>query len=76
MLAGIALALVVTAVGLACGGAADEAAAPPETPTQPSPVGSGREAAPPLEGISLEGEPIAVGDLRGRLVLMNVWSSW
>ena len=35
-----------------------------------------REAAPALSGVTLDGDAIALGDFRGRPVLINVWSSW
>ena len=72
------VALAVATVGIACGSPSDEAAPPPPpaTVTEPSAEGSSREAAPPLAGVSLDGEAIALGDFRGRPVLVNVWSSW
>lgn len=39
------------------------------------PVGD-REPAPPLAGTTLEGEPLDVADLRGQVVVLNVWASW
>lgn len=70
--AGIALA--------ACGGAADEAAAPPAAPTttteESQPLVPDREKAPVIQGESLDGQAISLGDFRGRPVLVNVWSSW
>jgi cytochrome oxidase Cu insertion factor (SCO1/SenC/PrrC family) len=66
----------------ACGGSADEAAQqttarPIETqPVESAPAGAGREKAPALAGTSLDGERLALVDLRGRPVLVNVWSSW
>jgi cytochrome oxidase Cu insertion factor (SCO1/SenC/PrrC family) len=72
-----ALAFLVLALASACGGS-DEQAAPPEPTTTAveAPPGSQREAAPPLSGESLDGDPISLGDFRGRPVLINVWSSW
>lgn len=34
------------------------------------------EQAPPLAGASLQSEPLALHDLRGQVVLVNIWSSW
>jgi hypothetical protein len=69
-----ALALVLLAFGAACG-SAEEQSAPPETATTEA-AASARPPAPAISGESLDGEPIALGDLRGRPVLINVWSSW
>jgi hypothetical protein len=70
------LALVLVAsVASGCGGSQDEAAPPAVTVAETS-APAGRPAAPELEGTSLEGESISLGDLRGRPVLVNVWSSW
>jgi hypothetical protein len=59
----------------ACGGSNEEAAPPPKpatietvTPTDD------RQQAPAVTGESLDGDAIALGDFRGRPVLVNVWS--
>jgi hypothetical protein len=70
------LAVLLGALVVGCGGSNDEAASPPETTTGVPPAETSREAAPALDGITLAGEPIAIGDFRGRPVLVNVWSSW
>jgi hypothetical protein len=62
----------------ACGGSSDKSASeppPPSTETS-SPLSGTRETAPATAGRTLEGEAIALGDFRGRPVLVNVWSSW
>jgi len=72
-----ALVLLVAAIGTACGGSSDQAATPSSpTGTEATPADSTRKAAAPLSGVSLDGEAIALGDFRGRPVLVNVWSSW
>ena len=74
----VAVALFALLVAVGCGTSPDEGAEPQPTTTvaeSPRP-GSNREAAPPLAGESLSGEAIALGDFRGRPVLINVWSSW
>ena len=38
-------------------------------------VGAGT-ARPPIAGVTLEGKRLALADLRGKPVLINVWSSW
>ena len=70
------VALLVMAAGVGCGGErTDDAAAPRET-TEPPAQSSNRQAAPRLSGVTLDGDAIAIGDFRGRPVLINVWSSW
>ena len=74
----VAAALLILLVTAGCGGSREEAAPPQQTTTvaeSPMPD-SNREAAPPLAGESLRGDAIALGDFRGRPVLINVWSSW
>lgn len=70
------LAVVVATLAMGCGSSSDEAAPPTATVTESPPANAAREAAPPLEGVSLDGTTIALGDFRGRPVLVNVWSSW
>jgi hypothetical protein len=74
----VLLALLAALVGTGCGSSSDESAPPPATLTESetAPADSAREAAPPLTGITLDGDAIALGDFRGRPVLVNVWSSW
>jgi cytochrome oxidase Cu insertion factor (SCO1/SenC/PrrC family) len=57
-------AIVVLA---ACGGA-DEAGSPPPTASAP--------AAREVAGQTLDGKRLALSDLRGKPVVVNVWSSW
>jgi hypothetical protein len=35
-----------------------------------------RTAKPPIAGVTLDGKRLALADLRGKPVLINVWSSW
>jgi hypothetical protein len=70
------LALLAMAASAGCGSETGGVAAPPETTTEPTPTTSNREAAPPLSGVTLESDAIALADLRGRPVLINIWSSW
>jgi thiol-disulfide isomerase/thioredoxin len=35
-----------------------------------------RQLAPQLSGTTLDGEPLAVADLRGEVVVLNFWASW
>jgi hypothetical protein len=75
----IVVALLALVVAAGCG-SSDEPTASPQPPTttvaESAARESTREPAPPLSGKSLAGEPIALGDFRGRPVLVNVWSSW
>lgn len=72
------LILLVATAGIGCGGPSDKAAPPPATVTESesTPADPTREAAPPLTGITVDGDSIALADFRGRPVLINVWSSW
>ena len=61
----------------ACGaGPDDEATVATPTVSEAAPSEPGREPAPAIEGVSLDGDPISLADFRGRPVLINVWSSW
>lgn len=70
------LALLAIAAVAGCGSETDEAVAPPAAVTESRPPEKTREAAPALSGVTLDGDAIALGDFRGRPVLINVWSSW
>jgi hypothetical protein len=35
-----------------------------------------RPPAPPIAGTTLEGKRLSLADLRGKPVVINVWSSW
>jgi len=71
----VLLALVSLALG-ACGGERDEAM-PPPAPEAPAPsTRPDRPRAPEIEGTGLDGERLSLADLRGRAVIVNVWSSW
>ena len=74
-LTGLAAALAACTLA-ACGGSSDEAAAPETAPKAQAPASAERERAPAIDGQSLEGDAISLGDFRGRPVLVNVWSSW
>lgn len=64
------LTLSVALLLAGCGGGDGESAEPQPIST------SDRRAAPEIAGTTLEGEAIALGDFRGRPVVVNVWSSW
>jgi hypothetical protein len=72
--AGLAIAVAV-AVLAACGGSSDGGMEPPAA-APATPEDAGRQRAPAIMGISLDGEPISLEDFRGEPVLVNVWSSW
>ena len=72
---GLFLALCAL-VAAGCGdGSAMEGAMPPEQTTPPAEAAN-RPAAPPIEGVSLDGDGISLADFRGKPVFVNVWSSW
>jgi hypothetical protein len=63
----LAVALAVCTLALVgCGGEQEEAAPPPTTEASQGTIA----------GTGLDGEPVSIADLRGRPVLVNVWSSW
>jgi cytochrome c biogenesis protein CcmG/thiol:disulfide interchange protein DsbE len=68
----VALAALVALVGANCGGTAEETPARDVTVT----TETAGKPAPPIEGTTLEGERLALADLRGRPVFVNVWASW
>jgi hypothetical protein len=74
----IAVALLVAVLAVGCGSSDEQTASsqPTTTSTETLPPTPTREPAPPLSGESLAGEPITLGDFRGRPVMINVWSSW
>jgi cytochrome oxidase Cu insertion factor (SCO1/SenC/PrrC family) len=72
---GLLLALCALVAAGCGGGTATEEAAPPAETTPPAEAAE-RAPAPPIEGISLDGERISLADLRGKPVFVNVWSSW
>jgi hypothetical protein len=74
----IAVALLLAVIAVGCGSSDEQTASPQPTTTSTAmaPSTPTREAAPPLSGESLAGEPITLGDFRGRPVMINVWSSW
>jgi cytochrome oxidase Cu insertion factor (SCO1/SenC/PrrC family) len=70
------LALLAMAAVAGCGSGTDEAAAPAGTVTESTPPETTRATAPPLSGVTLDGDAVTLGDFLGRPVLINVWSSW
>ena len=61
----VAVLLALLVAVAACGGDR-ETTAPATTAT----------AATAVAGTTLDGEPISLDDFRGKLVFVNVWSSW
>ncbi|HEY8376683.1 MAG TPA: TlpA disulfide reductase family protein [Nannocystis sp.] len=47
----------------------------PPGPGAPATLALGAPA-PPFAGVTMRGEPLALADLRGRVVLLNVWATW
>lgn len=58
--------LAMAAAGLACG----EAGADGNGPV------AGREPAPSFSAVTLGGDSVSLGRLRGEVVLLNVWATW
>jgi hypothetical protein len=65
--------LVVVLALVGCGGAdrSDDAA-----PARPAPDAAPARPAPEVTGMTLDGEAFALGDLRGKPVMLNAWASW
>jgi cytochrome oxidase Cu insertion factor (SCO1/SenC/PrrC family) len=63
-------------VATGCGGGSPMDEAVPPAETTPSAEAANRPPAPPVEGVSLDGDPISLADFRGKPVFVNVWSSW
>lgn len=80
----VAAGLAVAALGLSAGcgssaaektGKADAPAAAEATSSHYFPPAQ-RSVTPHFDGATLSGEHIAVGDLRGKVVVVNIWGSW
>ena len=56
------LVAAAIAIAVSCGGDADPA--------------DGARPAPAYEAVSLAGEPVSLAELRGQVVLLNVWATW
>ena len=70
-------ATVLATLAAACGsGPGDDATVATPTVGEAVPSELGREPAPAIDGVSLDGDAISLTDFRGRPVLINVWSSW
>lgn len=55
------------ALGVAgCGGSSEQRSAP-ATPAR---------QAPEIEGVTIDGKPLSLADLRGKPVFVNVWAAW
>ncbi len=79
--AAAALACLLALTG--CGGASATAEDPASPQLETLDTGEDgliavedRQAAPALSGVTLDGEPLAVADLRGEVVVLNFWASW
>lgn len=70
----VALAFAALAVATACG--ASESSPEPTTTAETTTAAPDRAHAPELAGTTLDGDAIALGDFRGRPLMINVWSSW
>jgi hypothetical protein len=71
-----AVVCLLLAFGVGCGGAEEQSSPQQTSAAEPSIAAPERRPAPAISGESLSGETIALGDFRGRPLLINVWSSW
>jgi len=67
--AAVTLVMVVLLVAPACTKGGDASADPLGAKRMSSP-------APPLAGNDLDGDPVALADLRGDVVVVNFWATW
>jgi cytochrome oxidase Cu insertion factor (SCO1/SenC/PrrC family) len=68
---------VLLALVLAVAGCGDESGTTAPATTQATATqGPPAEETTPVEGTTLDGEPISLADFRGKPVFVNVWSSW
>ena len=81
--AAAAAALACVLALTACGGASATAEDPASPQLETLDTGDDgliavedRQPAPELSGTTLDGEPLAVADLRGDVVVLNFWASW
>jgi hypothetical protein len=49
---------------------------PPRQPAPPPQPPPQRDPAPPIEGVTIDGERVSLAEFRGRAVFVNVWASW
>ena len=76
-LAFVAAVILLSTHVVGCGARTDdEATIATTTIGEAEPSEPGREPAPAIDGVSLDGDAISLDDFRGRPVLINVWSSW
>lgn len=69
----LGLVLVGACEGKPAAGGAGGAASKPGGPAPVLAVGA---PAPAFAGTTLRGEPLSLADLRGRVVLLNIWATW
>lgn len=68
--------LGLLALLLALPSCGDKGPAPNDAAQAESAVAAAPDTAPDFRGETLRGEPFALADLRGDVVLLNVWASW
>ena len=61
------LTVVATLTAMACGDGAREDGDAGEAPD---------DGVPALEAVTLDGDSVALADLRGEVILLNVWATW
>ncbi|PWK65105.1 thiol-disulfide isomerase/thioredoxin [Streptomyces sp. CG 926] len=75
-LAGLAVLTVSAATGCGAGDDSGKPAAASADQRLTSTPAAERNPAPDISGETLTGEPVALADLRGKIVVLNVWGSW
>jgi cytochrome c biogenesis protein CcmG, thiol:disulfide interchange protein DsbE len=69
------LVLIAAALLAACGAPDSESAPGSDSTAKPAAVAVGAPA-PNYGSQTLAGDPISLADLRGKVVLLNVWATW
>lgn len=69
----LVLAALVALVGAGCGSSSTEESTTPDVTFTVEAAG---EPAPAIEGMTVDGDRVALSDYRGRAVFVNVWASW
>lgn len=75
-LVGAVAAVAVAMAGCGQGDAASTSAASSGDQRLTHVAPAERKAAPDISGETLAGEPVALSDFRGKIVVINVWGSW
>jgi hypothetical protein len=69
----LVIAALAALVAVGCGGSSTEETTTPGVTVTTESAG---QPAPEIEGVTIDGDRLALSDFRGRAVLVNVWASW